>query len=87
VIRVADDHMVEHFDFEELTHPDEVSGHFDVCFGWLWFTTGVIVHEYDGCGCGDYGGAEHLSGMHQDGIERANRKQLMPFDAAAGVEQ
>src|ERR1035437_1500089 len=85
VFRIARYHMVEHLDFEKLTGPDEVAGHFDVRFRWLRFTARVIVHEHDGGGCRDHGATEHLSWVYQDCIQRANCEQLMAFDPTAGV--
>jgi hypothetical protein len=35
--------MIEHFDFQELSGPDEVTSYLDVRFGWLWFTARVIA--------------------------------------------
>jgi hypothetical protein len=33
MVRLANDDMVKHFDFQKLTGADEVAGHFDVSFG------------------------------------------------------
>jgi hypothetical protein len=33
MVRLADDDMVKHFDFQKLTGANKVAGHFDVCFG------------------------------------------------------
>ena len=32
MVRIANDDMIEHFDFKELPYPDKVTGHFDVSF-------------------------------------------------------
>ena len=33
MVRIANDDMVEYFDFKELARADKVTGHFDVGFG------------------------------------------------------
>jgi len=43
VVGIANDNVVEDFDFEKLTSPDEVTGDFDVGFGWCRLTARMIV--------------------------------------------
>ena len=40
---MANDHVVEHFDLEELTGPDEFAGDADIRLGWRRIATWVIV--------------------------------------------
>ncbi len=40
---IADDYVVEDFDFEKLAGADEVTGDFDVRFRWSGFPTRMIV--------------------------------------------
>src|SRR5947209_1712229 len=51
MIWIADDHMIEHFDLQELARPDEVASYFDVGLGRRWFTTRMVVHHHDSSGC------------------------------------
>ena len=46
--RGAEDDVVHDVNFQKLTGANQVAGHFDVSLGWLWFSTGMIVHEHDG---------------------------------------
>ena len=48
---IAHDDMVKNFDFDKLASADEVAGHFNVGFRWLWLAcyaangiSGVIPH-------------------------------------------
>jgi hypothetical protein len=43
VLWVADDDMVEHFDFQELPGPDEVARHSEVRFRGRWLSGRVVV--------------------------------------------
>jgi hypothetical protein len=51
VRRISNDDVVEDFDFKKLTSPDEVTGDFNVGFGWSQLSryavsgiSGVIPH-------------------------------------------
>ena len=72
MIRIAYDHVVKHFDFEQLPGADEVTGHFDVCLRRLGLSARVVVHEDNGCGAGDYRGPKYFSGMDQYGVQRSD---------------
>lgn len=45
---MAEDDVIENFDFHQLPGPNEVSGDFDVGLGRAGFTARVIVHQDDG---------------------------------------
>ena len=53
VVWVANDDVIENFDFEKLARSNEVSGDFDVRLGWSRLTARMIVRD-DDCG-----GARH----------------------------
>ena len=57
---VADDYMVEDFDFQKLASADEVAGNFDVGLARRGFSARVVVHEHQRGGGGHDGEAEHL---------------------------
>ncbi len=50
MIGIANDDVVEDFDFEKLAGSDEVAGDFDVSFGRRWLTAWMIVRNDDGSG-------------------------------------
>ena len=78
--------MVENFNFEKLAGADQVACHLNVGFGWRGFPAWVIVCEHNGVGGGHNGQPEHFAGVYQNRILRADANQIMPFDAAAGIE-
>jgi hypothetical protein len=43
VVGIADDVVVEDFDFEKLSGSNEVASDFDVCFRWSRITARMIV--------------------------------------------
>ena len=49
MVGIADDDVVEDFDFEKLAGSNEIAGDFDVCFGRRWLTARMIVRD-DDCG-------------------------------------
>ncbi len=57
---VADDYMVEHFNFQKLASADEVTGDFDVGFTWGRVAARVVVGQDERGGGGHDGEAEHL---------------------------
>ena len=57
---VADDYVVEHFDFQKLASADEVAGNLDVGFARGRIAARMIVREHEGGGGGHNGEAEHL---------------------------
>jgi len=86
VRRIPDDHMVEHFHFQELPGPDKVTSHFDVRFTWRRLPARMIVHEHNGARTARDGGSEHLARMDQNGVHRARCNQVMSPDASPGVQ-
>ena len=86
MIRVAHNDVVQHLDFKELTCANEVAGHFDVRFRWLWLTARVVVHEDDGGSSGNNSGPEDHGCVHEKGVFCAHREQLVPFDPSPGIE-
>ena len=57
---VANDYVVEHFDFEKLASADEVAGNLDVGFARGRIAARMIVGKHKGGGGGHDGEAEHL---------------------------
>ena len=57
---VANDYVVEDFDFEKLASADEVAGNLDVGFARRGFAARVVVGQDEGGGGGHNGEAEHL---------------------------
>ena len=49
MIWVSNHDVVENFDFEKLARSNEVTGDFDVSFGWCRFTARMIMRD-DDCG-------------------------------------
>ena len=49
VVGVANDDVIENFDFEKLARSNEVTGDFDVRLGWSRLTARMIVCD-DDCG-------------------------------------
>lgn len=47
---IANNDVVENFDFQKLTRSNEVTGDFDVGLGWGGFTARMIVRDDDGGG-------------------------------------
>ncbi len=54
---IADDNVVKDFDLEKLARSNEVTGDFDVGFGWCRFTARMIMRDNDcgGTGSGTLG--------------------------------
>jgi len=87
VIRIkAHDDVVENVDFEKLACSDEVTGDFDVGLGWCRFAARMIVRDNDCSGTCHHCQSKNLPGMTKDRIHRANRHQIMTFDAPTCVE-
>ena len=84
--RIAQNNMVEHFDFKKLSGAYQVACHLNVGFGWRGFPAWVIVCEHNGVGGGHNGQPEHFAGVYQNRVLRADSNQIMPFDATAGIE-
>ncbi len=57
---VANDYVVEDFDFQELASADEVAGNFDVGLARRGFSARVVVGQDEGGGGGHDGEAEYL---------------------------
>src|SRR5882762_9193564 len=86
VAGMADDNVVENFDFQKLTRSDEIAGDLDIRLGWSRITARMIVANDDcGCTCHDCQ-SENFAGMTKDRIHRSNGHQVVPFDATTSVE-
>ncbi len=83
---MTNDHVVEHFDLEELTGPDEFAGDADIRLGWRRIATWVIVREDDRRGIDHDRQPEDLAGVDQEGINGTDGHQVVALDPAAGVE-
>src|ERR1017187_5262846 len=86
MVGIADDDVVEDFDFEKLAGSDEIAGDFDVRFRWSGVTARVRMRDND-CSstCHDCQ-PENLPRMTKDCIHRANGHQVVTFYASACVE-
>jgi len=84
---MPDDDVIQHFDLEQLTGPDEVASHFDIGVARLGFAARVVVPKNDCGGTGRNCYPENFPGMHKDRIERANGNDVVAFDPAAGVQE
>ncbi len=62
--------MIEHFNPEQLSGPDEVTGDIDVGLAQLGVAAGMVVDEDDGAGPAGDGHSEDFPGMDQDGVEQ-----------------
>ena len=83
---MANDHVVEDFDLEELTSPDEFAGDPNVRLGWRRIAAGVIVREDDRRGIDHDRQPEDFARVDQEGVDRADGYQVVALDPAAGVE-
>ena len=86
MVRISDDDMIEHFDFQKLSRTDQIAGHLDVGLGRLRFAAGMIMHQHNAVCGGDDGATKHFTSMHQQGVHRANGDQLMALDLATRVQ-
>ena len=59
--RVADNDMVENFDFKQLPGAYQVACYLNVGFGWSCISAGVIVREHNGSGSGHNGQPEYFT--------------------------
>ena len=87
MIRLAHNHVVKDFDFQELAGAYQISRNSNVRLARLGFSARVIVRQYDGGGTGHDCQPEHGDGMHEQGIVSSNRNDVMAFDPAAGVQE
>lgn len=83
----SDDEMVGQFHLEGLTGPDEVAGDADVGIGGGAFSAGMVMGEDEAMGVGHDGGAEDFTRMGANRVQRSDGHQMVPEDAAAGVEE
>lgn len=86
MIWVPQYYMVEDFDFEKLSGSDEIASDFNVRFGRSWFTAWMIVRDHDCCGARHNSKPKDLPWMTKNCIHFPNRHQVVPLDAATGVE-
>ena len=87
MVRVPNDHMVKHFDSEELPGTDQIPRHLDVGFRGLRLAARMIVRQYYGGSPRNYCSPKHFARMHEGGVEGANRYQLVPFDPATSIQE
>ena len=86
MIRIAQNNMVEHFNFEKLSGAYQVACHLNVGFGWRSLPARVIMRENNGVGGGHNGQPEYFAGVYQNRILRADSNQIMAFNPTAGIE-
>jgi len=86
MVRIAQNNMVEHLNLEKLSGAYQVACHLNIGFGWRGFPAWVIMCEHNCIGGGHNRQPEHFAGVYQNRILRADSNQIMPFDAAAGIE-
>ena len=79
--------MVKHFDFQQLTRPNQIARHLYIRLARRRVAGRVVVHEHDGCRAANHRNSEHLARMHQHRVHRADGHKLMPFHPAARVQQ
>src|SRR5437868_2937194 len=71
-IGIADDDMVEHFDFKELSGTDKIAGDFDVSLRRRRLSAWMIVHE-DDCGrCGNNRCSKDFAWMNHQCVNCTN---------------
>ena len=85
MLRVSDDDMVGHREFEQFTGADEVARDAKVGVARRRVAARVIVHERNGVRARDDGRTEHLPRMDEHGVEQTDRHDLMPHDPKPGV--
>ena len=83
---LADDDMVNDFDFEQLPSTNEIPRHFDVGFGRRRIATGMIVHQNDRTTRRDDSWAKNLTRVNRAGVKRSQRDEIVADDAFSGVE-
>jgi hypothetical protein len=83
---VAHYDVVKHFDFEKLPGAYQVACNLHVGFGWRCLAARVIVREHKGSGSGHNCQPKYFAGVNQDRVLCADTDQIMPFDAAAGIQ-
>jgi hypothetical protein len=87
MIAIANDHMVNHINFEQLTAANEVAGDFNVRFGRLRFSARMIVHDNDGGCAGHDCQTENFPRMAKNGVHRSHGYKIVTFDFTAGVQE
>jgi len=75
-MRVADNDVVEDFDFEELSGAYQVACNLYVGFRWRRFPAWVVVREDNGGGIGHNGQPEYFTGRNENGIQRADSRNF-----------
>lgn len=84
---VADDHVVAHFDFQQLAGAYQIARDFNVRLGWRRLATGMIVHEHNGRSGERDRDSEHLARMYEYRIECADGHDMVATNSTACVEQ
>ena len=86
MVRVADYDVVKHFDFEKLPGTHQVACNLHVGFRRCCITARVIMGHHDSGSGGHNRQPKDFAGMNQDRVLGADADQIMPLNAAAGVE-
>ena len=83
---LADDDMVQHFDVEEVTSPDQIPRNLNVSLGRRWISAGVIVHENERTSGDCENWSEDMEWCDRTGIQASQRDQIMAQDTPASVQ-
>src|SRR6266446_3179549 len=67
----ANDDVIEDFDFQKLSCPDQIACHFDVSFRGCRITAGMVMGQHQGRGIGRDGEFKDFAWMHENRIESA----------------
>jgi hypothetical protein len=71
---LADDHVVEHLDHEELGRPNKISGQFSVFTRRRRIAGGVVVNENQSCGL-----VLKCQGHNLPGVDSASRERALEY--------
>ena len=81
----TDDDVVQNFDLEHLTGPNQVTCDFDICLGWIGMTTWMVVGQNETATGKGENGPEDMKWRGWTGIQTAECHQIMTDDTFAGV--
>ena len=82
----AHDDVIHDFDLEQLTRPDQIARHSNVCLARCWIGRGVVVHQNQARRGLSDGGSEDVQRRHWAGVMASQSHQIMAEDAFAGIE-
>ena len=86
-LAMSHDDVIQDFDLEQLTGPDEVASHFDIGVARLRFAARVVVPKNDCGGTGRDCYPENFPGMHKDCVQCTNGNDIVAFDLASRVQE